>query len=260
MIDTRTVGDAHCHLSDLEDPDGSVDAARAAGVGPILAVAMDAADGDRILALKDRHPDLIVAGVGLHPSRVPELDDEAVAAELARIEEQSRRADFIGEIGLDYRDAPDPPQQERQRKVLNTLLATAERRRLAVNLHTRRADRELLETAIAFTRRTGLGALLHWFTHSPKLARRCGAAGVFISAGPSIELDPKQLEVAREIAADFLLVETDSPVTYGGTAAQPAWAARLAGALARIRGRHPEAMRESLANNLRRFLGEDLNL
>jgi Tat protein secretion system quality control protein TatD with DNase activity len=60
--------------------------------------------------------------------------------------------------------------------------------------------------------------------------------------------------VAREIDPDHLLVETDSPVAYGGIPARPAWAWRISEALARIRGEHPEALRETLAHNLRRYL------
>jgi TatD DNase family protein len=229
--------------------------AAAARVGPIVAVSMGPRDGARVLELRRRHPGLVRAGVGLHPSRVPEIGDEEAAAELALVAARAAEADVVGEIGLDYRDARDAGQQRRQREVLERLLDVAERARKPVNLHTRRADRDLLEAAAAFTRRTGLPALLHWFTHSRKLARRCGQAGIHISAGPSIEIDPGQAEVARAIDPDFLLVETDSPVVYAGRAARPAWAARVAEALARARKEDPDALRERLAANLERYLG-----
>lgn len=238
----------------MEDPEKDLRDAEAAGVGPVLAVAMGTQDGERGLALQRRFPGAVLAGAGLHPSRVPELDDAALAVEIAGVERQAPEAAFIGEIGLDFRDAPGDAQQRRQREVLETLLDLAERLRLPVNLHTRRADRELLEAAAAFTRRTGLPALLHWFTHSRKLARRCAEEGIFISAGPSVEIDPRQAEVARSIHPDFLLVETDSPVEYAGRAARPAWARRVADSLARIRGEDPDALREALAANLRRYL------
>lgn len=249
------VPDAHCHLADLPAPEAAIEAAAAAGAGPILAVAMAPEDGARVLELKARYPEMVRAGVGLHPSRVPGLTDEAAAAELELVAGRAPRADFIGEIGLDYKDASDPEQQRRQREILERLLDIAEHARLPVNLHTRRADRDLLEAAAAFTARTGLGANLHWFTHSRKLAWRCADKGLYISAGPSIEIDPAQMDVARAIARDYLLIETDAPVEYAGKPAEPAWAPRLAAKLAEERGEEGETLRELLAGNLTRYLG-----
>lgn len=246
--------DAHCHLADLEDPDAAVDAARESGAGPILAVAMGPEDGMRVLELKARHPGMVLAGVGLHPSRVPGITDEEAAGELGLLAERAPRADFIGEIGLDYKDAPDPGEQRRQREILERLLDIAELARLPVNLHTRRADRELVQVAAAFTARTGLGAILHWFTHSKKLAWRCAEAGLYISAGPSIETHPEQMDVARAVSRDLLLVETDAPVVYAGVKAEPAWAPRVAASLARERGEERGAFSELLRSNLRGYL------
>jgi TatD DNase family protein len=198
---------------------------------------------------------MVLAGAGLHPSRVPEISDQEAADELLLVARRAVRADFIGEIGLDYKDAPDATGQRRQREVLERLLEIAEHARLPVNMHTRRADRELVEIARAFTLRTGLAANLHWFTHSKKLAWRCAESGVFISPGPSIEIDPAQMDVARAIADDFLLVETDSPVEYGGRKAAPSWAPRIARLLAGERGEDPQGFAARLRENLDRYLG-----
>jgi len=250
------VADAHCHLADLPDPDAAIAEARDAGTGPILAVSMAPGDGARVMELMRAHPDMVVAGAGLHPSRVPELTDDEAAAELRSVAERAAAgADFIGEIGLDYKDAKDAVQQRRQREVLERLLDIAEQARLPVNMHTRRADSELLAAARSFTERTGLGVVLHWFTHSKKLAWKCAEAGIFISAGPSIEIDTAQMDVARAVARDLLLVETDSPVEYAGKRARPAWASRVAARLAEVRGEDPEELAAALAANMERYLG-----
>ena len=248
------VADTHCHLADLPDPDAAVTDAAAAGVGPILAVAMGRRDGEAVLELRRRHPGLVLAGLGLHPSRVPGLTDEAAAVELAWIAARAREADVLGEVGLDFRDATDPRQRVRQRDILEHLLDIATRCRLPLNLHTRRADRELFDVARDFTARTGLTAVLHWFTHSAKMAWLCAEAGLFISVGPAITHDPAQAEVARRVHPDLLLVETDSPVVYGGVAARPADAAIVASTLARLRGEEEGALTARLARNLDRYL------
>ncbi len=248
------VGDAHCHLADLQDPEEALERARAAGVGPVVAVSMGPHDARRVLELRLSHTNMVRAGVGLHPSRVPALSDEALREELSLAARRAPGADLIGEIGLDYKDATEPSQQRRQREVLEAMLDLAARFRRPVNLHTRRADRDLMDAAVSFTRRTGLPALLHWFTHSSKLARVCGEAGLFISAGPSILADARQAEVARAIHPDFLLVETDAPVAYAGEEASPAWAVRVMSRLAEVRAEDPAALAERVAANLGRYL------
>jgi len=249
------IPDAHCHLADLPDPGASIDAAWKAGVGPILGVAMAPADAEVVMRMRDLHPGGVLAGVGLHPSRVPGLTDAQIDAEIGILEGRAADADFIGEIGLDFKDATDAAQQARQRETLVRLLEVAAAAGRPVNLHTRRADRLLVSTAAEFTRRTGIAALLHWFTHSIPLAAECARAGLYISAGPSILSDPLQADVARAIDGDLLLVETDSPVVYAGAAARPDWAVRVAGRLAALRGETPDEMAARLSRNLARYLG-----
>jgi TatD DNase family protein len=249
------VPDAHCHLDQLADPGRAVQEAEAAGVGPILAVSMDAASAESILALRARHPGRVLAGVGLHPSRIPELSPGEQEHELRRLEELLGEADVVGEIGLDHKDATTEDARARQREALARQMDWAASRRLPVNLHTRRADREVLEAAIAFRERTGLGAAMHWFTHSAKLARRCAASGLFISPGPSVLIDTPTLDVAATIDASILLVETDAPVVYGGEgAARPAWARRVLERLARARGVDPAALEAIVEKNFGSYL------
>ena len=81
-----------------------------------------------------------------------------------------------------------------------------------------------------------------------------GAAGVYISVGPSIEIDPRQAQVTRAIDPSFLLVETDSPVEYAGHSARPAWAERVAKALAEARREDLTELKQRLAVNLTRYL------
>jgi len=249
------IPDAHCHLADLDDPGAAVAEAADAGVGPILGVSMSPRDTLVLLALRDATQGRVLAGAGIHPSRVPQLEDAALASEIEEIESLAPACDFIGEIGLDFKDAKDGTQQQRQRALLERMLDLAARLRLPVNLHTRRADRALLERAEAFTRETGLGAVLHWFTHSRPLAARCGDAGIWISAGPSTLTDPAQAEVAKGIAGDFLLVETDSPVSYAGKVARPAWAAQVAHRLALLRGEPLPDFAARMRRNLRTWRG-----
>ena len=252
------IPDAHCHLDQLADPERAADEASEAGVGPILAVSMDAASAASVLRLRGRLPGQVLAGIGLHPSRIPEISREVQEREIRSLEALLPDADFVGEIGLDFKDAVDPIHRARQREILDLQLAWGAARSLPVNLHSRRADREVLTAAIAFRERTGLGALMHWFTHSRKLARTCAEAGIFISAGPSVLIDPRTAEVAREIADTILLVETDSPVVYAGEGmARPVWARRVLERLAMERAASVEELAARVRRNLGTYLSGD---
>ena len=251
----RLVPDVHCHLESLADADVAIEEAVAAGVGPILAVGMESRSSARSLDLASRFPHQVLAGVGLHPSEIPALDDRALADELAFVEAQLHGATLLGEVGLDYKDAPDAHQRARQRSALATQLAWAARWRKPVSMHCRRAEREVLEFAAGFARDTGLGVNLHWFTHSTRLAGECADAGIFISPGPSILESAAQAAVAGAIDAEWLLLETDSPVVFGGSPARPAWARRVAVHLATLRGVPYEGLASQLQSNLSRYLG-----
>ncbi len=250
-----TIPDVHCHLDLLDEPERAIEEAFEAGVSPILAVGTEQSSSERALQLRRQYPGGVLVAVGLHPSEIPGLDDEELKAELEFVEQTLPSADALGEVGLDYRDAHDEVQRGRQRQVFDRQLEWAAKHGKPVNAHCRRAEHDIVDVVGPFTERTGLGVNLHWFTHSEKLALLCGQHRVYISPGPSILHSEPQAAVARAIAADYLLLETDSPVEFEGQPARPIWARRVAERLAEIRGIPLEALAELLQANLRRYLG-----
>lgn len=253
---TRVViPDAHCHLDEIDDPAGAVRAALEAGVSPLLAMGMDRVSSERTRELKRELGPLILTGIGIHPSYVPEWDDVRLEAEFAYVKEHLAEVDCLGEVGLDYKDAKDPVDRTRQHDILGRQLELAATLRKPVSFHCRRAERPSVAKAIEFTASTGLGINLHWFTHSEKLARKCGEAGVYISVGPAILWREEQAKVAAVIHPDFLLTETDCPVPFNDESARPAWAARVARHLAEVRGEDHAQMCARIAANFKRYMG-----
>lgn len=257
---TPAVPDAHCHIDEIDDPLGAIRAAGQAGVGPLLVIGMDIASSRRTLDIvaQARQAGLggqLVTGVGIHPSLVPEWDDARLEAEFQFVYEWLPVVDCLGEVGLDYKDAVDEEQRRRQHDVLERQLHLAAALRRPVSFHSRRAERPSVAKAAEFTAATGLGINLHWFTHSEKMARKCGEAGVYISVGPAILWRPEQAKVAAMIHPDFLLTETDCPVPFNDESARPAWAARVAEKLAELRGEPLDALTERLTRNFQRYLG-----
>ena len=246
--------DSHCHLDEFDDAAAILEEAATAGVERVVAVAQDLASMRAVVALRERFPEIVRAAVGLHPTRVVELDGEETEEALSFLASQLPAADELGEVGLDFKWADTPARQSRQRQILERQLAMATRWRKPVNFHSRRSEREVMERAMAFHRDTGLNAQLHWFTRSLKLVRRCNDAGIYVSVGPSVLEDGQAQQVALAILDDLLLVETDAPVAVAGVAGTPARARAVAEKLADLKGVSLEAVATRTQENFARYL------
>jgi len=247
--------DSHCHLDQLPSPGEALERARQAGVHRVVAVAEDEKSIDVILQLKARYPDQVLVGVGLHPMLVPERSKASVYQALEKVEITAPRSDVIGEIGLDFKYAQTGEQQAFQRLVLDRQMTIAAIHKKPINLHSRWALRETMNAAIEYTRDTGLGAQLHWFTQSKKLIRLTNRVGVYVSIGPSI-LDSKEARsVAASIDKHLLLLETDSPVPFGEEPAEPSWVARVARVVADLWQCDLDEVSRQTEENFRRYLG-----
>ena len=229
---TPNLFDIHCHLYDLPDLDESIARARDAGVTGVLCVSEDCDSMKKVLDLKAQYPQFIHAGLGLHPANAMRLSAEEIGRTMEFMEAHLHEARMVGEIGLDYKYAATPEERDKQSVVLKDQLALAARFRLGVNLHSRRALRETLDAAAVFHRETGLPALLHWFTHSSKLIRKASAEGLFMSAGPAVLYSGEILKTALAIPLENFVLETDTPVPFGGVSSRPHQIADVARRLA----------------------------
>lgn len=250
----RRLFDAHCHLDQLPDPDEAVLRARRAGVERLLTVSEDPGSGLENLTIKARHPKVVSAALGIHPMLSVSLAQHELVEGLRFIEEHVEKADALGEVGLDFKYARSEEQQTFQRELLDQMLEMAKTARKPVNLHSRWAQRQTMEIAVQYKKDTGLPALLHWFTSSKKLIRICAEEGIFVSVGPSILFEGPASEVCLHIPDHLLLVETDSPVPYGGDPAEPAWIPRVFEKLSELRGTEPAVLERILNENFDRYL------
>lgn len=235
--------DAHCHLYDLPGLDERIARWRDAGVEWALCVSEDRAAMEKALRLKERHPDFIRAGLGLHPAEAI-LHPAAVPEALAFMAAHLGEADMVGEAGLDYKYAETPEARQAQRAVLDEQLRMAADAGLGVNLHSRRAQRETMEAASRFHHATGLPALLHWFTHSRKLVANAAEAGLLISAGPAVLYGEESLRVASGVPLERLVLETDTPVPFSGVPADPEQLPAVAAVVAKAKGMDLETFSE----------------
>jgi TatD DNase family protein len=249
--------DSHCHLdywSTEELPD-LLARARAAGVSEVVTIGTTLAQSATAIALAEARPD-VWCTIGVHPHHAAEapVPTPDVLAEMA----SRPRVIGIGESGLDYfynRSPKDIQIESFQAHVRGARLAG-----LPLAIHARDADHDLAEILQDETARGGsFSFLLHCFSSSRELAETAINLGGYISFSGILTFPKSQSlrDIARDVPADRLLVETDAPylapVPYRGKRCEPAYVAATARVLADLRGLEPEAMAELTSTNFRRL-------
>lgn len=254
--------DTHCHLAGpaFPDPRAVLDRARSLGVLGVVAVGSDPASNLAVLALAARHPGEVWAALGLHPER---LDLGEAAFEAVETQILGFRQDLIavGEVGLPwYRlegraDARDLMRAAKAR--LRRLLELARRLDLAVSLH---APHGAAEEALELLEAVGVErAVFHWHKGPPEVTRRIVGRGYFVSLTPEAAYRERDRELAREVPLEQLVAESDGPWAFGGEfegrAGEPGMVARVAEAVAEVKGLPVPEVAEQLLVNSRRCFG-----
>lgn len=257
MTQSLQLIDSHAHLDQDEfaaDLTDVLQRAAAAGVTGIVSIGVTAASSAATVALAQMQP-LVWAAVGIHPNYSHEAqsgDWDAVTA-LAR----SPRVAALGETGLDrYRDyAPLDVQRDYFDRHLRLSQATG----LPFIVHTRDSQTETLDMLRQARRRGPLAGVMHSFTGDAACAAECIDLGLYISFAGMVTFKKSDelRNVAATVAADRLLIETDSPYLsphpLRGKRNEPAHVAHTAACLAEVRGLAVADLAALTAANARRL-------
>lgn len=252
--------DSHCHLNyaGLAERQGEVlAAARAAGVGGFLNISTRRREWADVVATAEREPD-VWASIGIHPHEADghaEIDEAALVAAAAH-----PRVIGIGESGLDY--YYDKSDRAVQRLLFRVHCAAARTKQLPLIVHTRDAEDDTLAILADELGKGHFPALIHCFTASPQFGRQVLELGLTIALSGIVTFkNARELqEFAREIPADRLLVETDSPflapVPHRGRTCEPAFVRDTAGFVAALRGVSLQDLAETTSANFRRLFAK----
>ncbi|MBI1401687.1 MAG: YchF/TatD family DNA exonuclease [Porphyrobacter sp.] len=250
--------DSHCHLEYkglVEDREGVLERARAAGVGAFLNISTRQSEWDQVVGTAARESD-VFASVGIHPHEADAHRDLGRAALLEAT--RHPRVIAIGETGLDY--YYDKSDREAQKALFRMHIDVAREVQLPLIIHTRDAEEDTHAILAEEMGKGAFPALIHCFTASADFADRVLALGLTISLSGIVTFkNAKDLqEVAKTIPEDRLLVETDSPflapVPHRGRVCEPAYVADTAAFVAELRGTDVEHLRaRTTANFFRLF-------
>ena len=247
--------DTHAHYDDESfdaDRDAVLTALPEQGVGLILNPGCDVESSRKAVRYAAAYPH-VYAAVGIHPENCGGCtagDLDAIRA-LA----QQPKTVAIGEIGLDYYWAENPPR-DFQQQVLRQQLALARELALPVIIHDREAHADTLAIVREFP---GVTGVFHCFSGSPEMARELLKMGWYLGFdGPVTYKNARRApEVAAVTPLDRMLIETDSPymtpVPYRGKRNDSGYVRLVAEKLAEWKGIAPEEMARLTTENGKRL-------
>lgn len=249
--------DSHCHL-DFPDFDGEHEAliarARDAGVELMVTICTRIRKFPQVLAVAEAHAP-VYCSVGTHPHNAGEEADLTVADILAQTDHPKVVA--VGEAGLDYHY--DKAPREDQKAGLRRHIAAARETGLPLVIHARDADEDMAAILRAEMKNGAFPALLHCFSSGRDLALTGIELGLYVSFSGILTFKRSDAlrEIARELPADRLLVETDAPYLAPqprrGKRNEPAYTAMTAAVLAEVRGVSPADIARQTTDNFFRL-------
>jgi TatD DNase family protein len=217
-------------------------------------VGMNGASIKHALTAAEDH-DEVIAIVGRHPHETTGFDELA----LEEIERAAGhpRARAIGETGLDY--YRDHAPRDDQRRAFEAQLELAARVQLPLVIHTRAAEEDTFALLREYAGSLP-AVILHCFSAPDRLGE-CVQQGYLCSFAGNVTY-PKATDLqgaARELPAELLLVETDSPYLspqpMRGKPNEPANVTQTARFVAELRGIEYEELEAIVDANAARVLG-----
>jgi TatD DNase family protein len=212
--------DAHCHIEmrggdeDALTPAEALAAAAAVNVTGIVQVGCSIRDVAAAVAMAEENPG-IVASIGIHPNESPRLaargELDSAIAEVERLAAGSARVRGIGETGLDHFRTRDPEGWAIQEQAFRAHIDLARRLGVALVIHDRDAHDDVLR--VLQDEDLPDRVVFHCFSGDAEMARRCCAAGWFVSfAGVVTFRNAASLrEALSACLPEQVLVETDAP-------------------------------------------------
>ena len=252
--------DSHCHLNYkglVEEQPQVLARARESGVTGFLNISTRLSEWEAVVATAEREPD-VWASVGIHPH---EADAHADLGAKALLDATGHpRVIGIGETGLDY--YYDHSDREVQRRLFRVHIGVARDTGLPLIIHTRDAEDDTAAILAEEMEQGVFPALIHCFTASRGFARTVLDLGLTISLSGIVTFkNARELhEIAGELPADRILVETDAPflapVPHRGRPCEPAFVADTLRHVAGLRGEAPDALAATTSANFFRLFAK----
>lgn len=249
--------DTHAHYDDErfdEDRETLLRAMPEKGVGLIVNPGCDLPSSRMAVDMAQKY-DFLYAAVGIHPENCG--DFAPAMTDGLRALAKAPKVVAIGEIGLDYYWAENPPK-ELQQEVLRRQLALAQELHLPVIIHDRDAHADTLSIVREFPQVTGV---FHCFAGSVEMAQALIKMGWMLSfnGAATFKNAKKAPEVIAAVPLEKLMIETDAPyltpVPHRGERNDSSYVRFVAEKIAEIKGISAEEVEKATWENGKAFFG-----
>jgi len=244
--------DTHCHIHSSDyglDPDGVILSAVQAGVDRLLCVGTDLEDSQRAVEFVSSRENCW-ATIGLHPHEgvryVSEKSARRTFTELA----SKPKIVAIGETGLDYHY--NHSSKADQQKILRFQLELALEHDLPLIFHVREAFDDFWPIFDDYRHVRGV---VHSFSAAPRELDAVMSRGLYVGLNGIMTFtkQPEQIEAAKLIPLQKLLLETDAPYLtpnpYRGKICESKYVQVIASFLAGLRGERLEDLAAATTSN-----------
>lgn len=151
----------------------------------------------------------IFIAAGLHPQLVATRKNEL--EDLIKLIESHR---FIGEIGIDGEALAIEEQIYAFSEIITHIDNIGSR---IVSIHSRKADKLVIDLLADLVSRKSNKYILHWFTGSKTSLDKAIKLGCYFSINPKMCISKRGVEIIKKIPSNRLLIETDAPFLGGIT-------------------------------------------
>ncbi|MDH4223476.1 MAG: TatD family hydrolase [candidate division Zixibacteria bacterium] len=243
--------DAHTHLDRYE---GELESALEEIIQHkifTLSNSMDVSSYERNLELA-RRCYLVLPIFGIHPWNAPEYVEN-----LEDLTGYIRQSRMLGEVGLDYFFVKDSSQYPAQRKVLEFFLAEAKRQNKSVNLHTKGAEKEILQLLKQYDIKR---AIIHWYSGPMDIFKKLLDVGAYFTVGVEVLYSEDIQTITENLPVEKLLTETDNPggaKWLTGKIGMPSLIKEVVKKLAELKNTTPKGIIETVQANFLRSIRDD---
>jgi len=198
--------DAHAHLDFYSEErlEEVIQNAKKNKVKFIVTNSVNKKSIEKSLKIYKKYPKIVRLAVGLYPEEELLIKDFEFLEEFIRKNKESITA--IGEIGLDLHHTKE--NFEIQKTVFIKELELANQLEIPVIIHSRKAEKEVLEILETFPK---LKILLHCFSGNFKLITKGIERGYYFSIPTNVNRSEHFQKMLELIPKEKILTETDSP-------------------------------------------------
>jgi TatD DNase family protein len=250
--------DTHCHLhfkDYLPDVEQVVEDAHAHKVNKMICVGVSIDDSQKAVDFASKHEN-IWASIGAHPHDGADFLDQPDAIELLNKLSKNEKVVAIGEIGLDYFHENTPRQK--QIDVLSKQLEWGAKTGLPFVFHVRDAWEDFWKIIDAYPNIKGV---VHCFSAHESQLDEILKRGFYVGLNGIMTFtkDERQLEAAKKVPLNKMLLETDAPFLtpkpHRGQRCEPKHVVNTAEFLANLRSEKLEDLASATTKNAEELFG-----